>query len=85
MSFDFWDEAGIERMKEHYEDIKDWTEGYRSLGISYRLLKSNLIEREDPAEAEQYKRKERSALMHYYFVCIPVYLLPVESCCPITR
>ena len=58
---------GIKRMKEHYKAIKDRTEGYRSLGISYRLLKSNLIERGDPAEAEQYKRKERSALTHYYF------------------
>lgn len=59
---------GIEKMEEHYKDINDRTEGYRSLGMSYRLLKSNLIERGDPAEAEQYKRKERSALTHYYFL-----------------
>jgi hypothetical protein len=58
---------GIKRMERHFLGIKDRCMAYRFLALSYRLLKSNLIETGNLAEAEQFKRKERSALMHYYF------------------
>lgn len=58
---------GIERMKKHYLSMKDQTRAYQLLAISYRLLKTNLIQAGNLAEAEQFKRKERFALMHYYF------------------
>lgn len=57
----------IKKMETHYLKIKEQTKAYRLLAISYRLLKSNLIEAGNLAEAEQFKRKERSALMRYYF------------------
>lgn len=57
----------IKKMEAHYLKIKEQTKAYRLLAISYRLLKSNLIEAGNLTEAEQFKRKERSALMHYYF------------------
>lgn len=60
-------EDGIKKMEERYLGIKDRAEAYRRLAIGYRLLKSALIEAGTLAEAEQFKRKERSALMHYYF------------------
>ena len=56
----------IKNMEVHYKEIKEKTQSYRLLAISYRLLKSNLIEAGNLTEAEQFKRKERSALMHYY-------------------
>ena len=58
---------GIKRMKDLYLGIEEKSKAYRLLAISYRLFKSNLIEAGNLAEAEQFKRKERSALMHYYF------------------
>lgn len=58
---------GIKKMEKRFLAIKNQTEAYRSLAISYRLLKSALIEAGNLTEAEQFKRKECSALMHYYF------------------
>lgn len=57
----------IKKIKVYYLKIKEKTEAYRLLAISYRLLKSNLIEAGNFVKAEQFKRKERSALTHYYF------------------
>jgi len=57
---------GIKKMEEHFLAIENQTVAYRSLAISYRLLKSALIETGNLTEAEQCKRKERSALVHYY-------------------
>ncbi len=57
----------IKKMEVHYSEIKEQTKAYRLLATSYRLLKSNLIEAGNLTEAEQFKRKERSALMRYYF------------------
>jgi len=57
----------IKRMEAHYLKIKEQNKAYGLSAISYRLLKSKLIEAANLAEAEQFKRKEHSALMHYYF------------------
>lgn len=58
---------GIKKMEAHLLRIKDRSKAYSTLATSYRLLKSDLIEAGNLAEAEPFKRKERSALMHYYF------------------
>ena len=58
--------SGIEKMETHYLRIEDKGKAYSFIAISYRLLKSELIEAGNLAEAEQFKRKERSALTHYY-------------------
>ena len=57
----------IKELNAHYLKIKEQTKKYRLLATAYRLLKSNLIEAGNLGDAEQFKRKERSALMHYYF------------------
>lgn len=58
---------GIKKMEKLYLRIKDRSRAYRLLAISYRLLKSALIEAGNMAQAGQFVRKERSALMRYYF------------------
>ncbi len=60
-------EGGLKKMEDLYFGIKDKSKAYRSLATSYRSLKLNLMEAGNLIEAEQFKRKERSALMHYYF------------------
>jgi hypothetical protein len=59
--------SGIEKMKTHYERFEDKGKAYNFLAISYRLLKSDLIEAGNLAEAEQFKREERSELTRYYY------------------
>jgi hypothetical protein len=58
---------GIKKMETFYLRINDRRRAYRLLAISYRLLKSALIEAGNMAQADQFARKERSALMRYYF------------------
>jgi len=55
----------IKKMDAHYRKIEK-PRACRLLAVSYRLLKSNLIEAGNLTEAEQFKREERSALMQYY-------------------
>jgi len=56
----------IRKMEIHYFRIKERLKAYRLLANASRLLKSNLIDAGNLAEAEQFKKKERSALMHYH-------------------
>lgn len=58
---------GIKEAENHYLRIKNRSEAYRLLAISHRLLRSNLIEMGNLEEARGFRKKERSALMHYYF------------------
>jgi len=58
---------GIKKMEDLNLGIEEKSEAYSLLAISYRLLKSGLIEAGNLEEAEQFKIEERSALMHYYF------------------
>ena len=58
---------GIKKMERHYLTIKNPSKAYGLLAMSYRLLKSTLIEVGNLVEAEQFRKKERSALMRYYF------------------
>lgn len=58
---------GLKRMEELYLGVEKKSEAYRYLANSYRLIKSNLMEAGNLTEAEEFKRKERSALMRYYF------------------
>lgn len=59
----------IQNMDQQCDLMKniDLKEAYRLSAISYRLFKTNLINAGNLVEAEQLKRKERSALMHYYY------------------
>lgn len=59
--------SGIKKMEMLYLQVEDRKRAYRLLAISYRLLKSTLIEAGNMAQAGQFVRKERSALMRYYF------------------
>lgn len=58
---------GIKIMEMHYLKSNDRGKAYGIIAIAHRLLKSALIEQGNLLEAEQYRTKERSALMHYYF------------------
>lgn len=58
---------GIKEIKDHYLRIKDRREAYRLLAISHRLLRTYLIEMGNLEEARGFRKKEHSALMHYYF------------------
>lgn len=57
----------VEKMEVNCLRIKDKAKAYKFLAAYYRTLKSSLIDAGNLTEAEQFKRKERSALMHYYF------------------
>lgn len=60
-------EDGIKTMEMHYLKNNDRSKAYGTIAIAYRLLKSALIEHGNLLEAERFRTKERSALMHYYF------------------
>lgn len=62
-----WIKDGIEQIEIHYQKIEDKRKRYELIAIAYRLLKLSLIEKGNLPEAELYRTKERSALMHYYF------------------
>ena len=57
----------IEEMENFYLKVKNRTKAYKLLADAYGSLRSNFHSTGKLTEAEQFKRKERSALMHYYF------------------
>lgn len=54
----------VERL---YLLIPDKAESYRYLANTYRSIKASLLEAGNLAEAESFRKKERSALMRHYF------------------
>jgi len=57
----------IKKMETNCLRFKDKAKAYKFLAAYYRTLKSSLIDVSNLVEAEEFKMKERSALMHYYF------------------
>lgn len=64
------DEKGknaIAKMESNYLNIENKDKRYSVLANAYRNLRLRLAEAANLTEAEQFKRKESSALTHYYF------------------
>ena len=57
----------IIEMEIFYLKVKERTKAYKLLADAYGSLRSNFHGVGRLTEAEQFKKKERSALMHYYF------------------
>ena len=57
----------IDKMESNYLKIENKDKRYNVLANAYRSLRLRLAEAANLTEAEQFKRKESSALTHYYF------------------
>ncbi len=58
----------IHKMEHNYLKLKDKAKGYISVATAYRGLASRLMEVANLRDSEKFKRKECSALVHYYFL-----------------